>query len=150
MYDDERGFLFDSFKARRFDILTGQHVNFVQHNHNRSAKNALRNLHCQVQQPQGKLVRIVAGAVFGVVVDLRATSPFRLLGRHPAVGREPAPDIGAAWLCARLRGHQRQRVIPVQNHRLPGSRASTLNAVARPGAGNRLTDQRRADRSGHG
>ena len=142
-----RGFFFESFNARRFEALSGQRVNFVEHNHNRSAKNA--RLALPVRQPQGKLVRIVAGAVFDVVVDLRAASPFfRPLGRHLAVGRELAPDMGAAWLRARLPGHQRQRRMPVQNDRLPGSQASTLDPVERPGAGDRLADQRRADRIG--
>lgn len=73
--DDARGFFFESFNARHFEELTGQHVNFVQDNHSRSAKNVLRGLHYQVKQPQGKLVRVIAGAVFDVVVDVRAASP---------------------------------------------------------------------------
>jgi len=119
---DERGFFFESFNARSLDELTGQRVNVVQHNHNhnhnhnRSAKNVLRGLHYQIKQPQSKLVRVSAGAVFDVAVDLRAASPF--FGRWVGVLLS-----GAARLRARLRGYQRQRRMPVQNHRLPGSRA---------------------------
>jgi dTDP-4-dehydrorhamnose 3,5-epimerase len=76
VYGDERGFFFESFNANNFEALTGQRVNFVQDNHNRSAKNVLRGLHYQISQPQGKLVRVIVGAVFDVVVDLRAASPF--------------------------------------------------------------------------
>ena len=76
VFGDERGSFFESFNAHHFETLTGQRVNFVQDNHTRSAKNVLRGLHYQVKQPQGKLVRVIAGAVFDVVVDLRTASPF--------------------------------------------------------------------------
>ena len=76
MFGDDRGFFFESFNARRFEQLTGLSVNFVQQNHSRSARNVLRGLHYQVRQPQGKLVRVVAGAIYDVVVDLRRASPF--------------------------------------------------------------------------
>jgi dTDP-4-dehydrorhamnose 3,5-epimerase len=76
VYGDQRGFFFESFNARRFEELTGQRVNFVQDNHSKSAKGVLRGLHYQISQPQGKLVRVTAGAVFDVVLDLRAASPF--------------------------------------------------------------------------
>jgi dTDP-4-dehydrorhamnose 3,5-epimerase len=76
VYGDERGFFYESFNQRRFEELTGQRGHFVQDNHTRSARNVLRGLHYQVNQPQGKLVRVTAGAVFDVVVDLRAASPF--------------------------------------------------------------------------
>lgn len=76
VFGDDRGFFFESFNARRFEQLTGLAVNFVQQNHSRSARNVLRGLHYQIRQPQGKLVRVVAGAIYDVVVDLRRASPF--------------------------------------------------------------------------
>lgn len=76
IFGDDRGFFFESFNARRFEQTIGIAVNFVQENHSRSARNVLRGLHYQIRQPQGKLVRVVAGAVFDVVVDLRRSSPF--------------------------------------------------------------------------
>lgn len=76
VFGDDRGFFYESFNARRFSQMTGLSVNFVQDNHSRSAKNVLRGLHYQIRQPQGKLVRVIAGAIFDVVVDIRASSPF--------------------------------------------------------------------------
>ena len=73
--DDERGFFFESYNARQFAELTGLELNFVQDNHSKSVKNVVRGLHYQVRRPQGKLVRVVAGAVYDVVVDLRRSSP---------------------------------------------------------------------------
>ncbi len=75
IYGDERGFFYESFNARRFAELTGIQTNFVQDNHSKSAKNVLRGLHYQIQQPQGKLVRVIAGEVFDVAVDIRKSSP---------------------------------------------------------------------------
>ena len=75
VFVDERGFFFESFNQRRFTELTGVSTPFVQDNHSRSAKNVLRGLHYQIQQPQGKLVRVTAGEVFDVCVDLRKNSP---------------------------------------------------------------------------
>ncbi len=75
VFGDERGFFFESYNARKFTELTGIKAEFVQDNHSRSAKNVLRGLHYQIQQPQGKLVRVVAGVVFDVAVDLRKNSP---------------------------------------------------------------------------
>ena len=72
---DDRGFFFESFNERRFRDLTGVDLNFVQHNHSRSAGGVLRGLHYQIQQPQGKLVRVVVGEVFDVAVDIRRSSP---------------------------------------------------------------------------
>jgi len=76
VFGDDRGFFYESFNARTFEQLTGQRVNFVQDNHSRSARGVLRGLHYQIRQPQGKLVRVSAGAIFDVVVDLRRSSPF--------------------------------------------------------------------------
>ncbi|MBA5638930.1 dTDP-4-dehydrorhamnose 3,5-epimerase [Duganella sp. LX20W] len=75
VFGDDRGFFFESFNARRFAELTGVTAPFVQDNHSRSARNVLRGLHYQIQQAQGKLVRVTAGAVFDVAVDLRKSSP---------------------------------------------------------------------------
>lgn len=76
VFGDDRGFSFESFNARRFEQLTGVPANFVQDNHSRSAKGVLRGLHYQIRQPQGKLVRVLSGAIFDVVVDMRRSSPF--------------------------------------------------------------------------
>ncbi len=75
VFGDERGFFFESFNQRLFEEATGRQVQFVQDNHSRSAKNVLRGLHYQIQQAQGKLVRVTQGEVFDVVVDLRKSSP---------------------------------------------------------------------------
>ncbi|SFC48419.1 dTDP-4-dehydrorhamnose 3,5-epimerase [Collimonas sp. OK412] len=75
VFGDERGFFYESFNERRFKELTGISTNFVQDNHSKSAKNVLRGLHYQIRQPQGKLVRVVAGEVFDVAVDIRKNSP---------------------------------------------------------------------------
>lgn len=75
IFGDSRGFFFESFNARDFALATGQEVNFVQDNHSKSVKGVLRGLHYQVQYAQGKLVRVVAGEVFDVAVDLRQSSP---------------------------------------------------------------------------
>lgn len=75
VFGDARGFFFESFNAKTFAALTGLNPTFVQDNHSRSAKNVLRGLHYQIKQPQGKLVRISAGEVFDVAVDVRKSSP---------------------------------------------------------------------------
>jgi dTDP-4-dehydrorhamnose 3,5-epimerase len=74
VFGDERGFFFESFNQRRFDDAIGRTVNFVQDNHSRSVRNVLRGLHYQVKQPQGKLLRVIAGEIFDVAVDLRRNS----------------------------------------------------------------------------
>lgn len=75
VFGDARGFFLESFNQKAFNSATGLSVNFVQDNHSKSAKGVLRGLHYQVQQPQGKLVRVVRGAVFDVAVDIRKASP---------------------------------------------------------------------------
>jgi len=75
VFGDERGFFFESFNQRRWQEATGLETPFVQHNHSASGKNVLRGLHYQIRQPQGKLVRVIAGEVFDVAVDLRKHSP---------------------------------------------------------------------------
>ena len=75
VYGDDRGFFFESFNQRIFDQAVGGNYSFVQDNHSKSKKNVLRGLHYQIRQPQGKLVRVVAGEVFDVAVDIRQSSP---------------------------------------------------------------------------
>jgi dTDP-4-dehydrorhamnose 3,5-epimerase len=75
VFGDARGFFYESFNGKAFDEAVGRHVEFVQDNHSRSVKGVLRGLHYQIQQPQGKLVRVVRGAVFDVAVDIRKSSP---------------------------------------------------------------------------
>ncbi|MCF6757103.1 dTDP-4-dehydrorhamnose 3,5-epimerase [Pseudomonas balearica] len=75
VFGDERGFFFESFNRRQFEVAVGRSVSFVQDNHSRSVKNVLRGLHYQICQPQGKLVRVVQGEVFDVAVDIRSSSP---------------------------------------------------------------------------
>jgi dTDP-4-dehydrorhamnose 3,5-epimerase len=74
VFGDNRGFFFESYNEKTFEALTGIKVTFVQDNHSRSAKHVLRGLHYQIKQPQGKLVRVVAGEVFDVAVDIRRAS----------------------------------------------------------------------------
>ena len=76
VFGDDRGFFYESFNQRVFEQALGQAVpHFVQDNHSRSAKGVLRGLHYQIQQPQGKLVRVTQGEVFDVAVDIRKSSP---------------------------------------------------------------------------
>ena len=75
VFGDARGFFYESFNQRAFNEATGSDLQFVQDNHSRSSQGVLRGLHYQVRQPQGKLVRVVAGEVFDVAVDLRKSSP---------------------------------------------------------------------------
>ncbi|MCD6561705.1 MAG: dTDP-4-dehydrorhamnose 3,5-epimerase [Deltaproteobacteria bacterium] len=85
VFGDERGFFFESYNRRSFEEMTGIKTPFVQDNHSRSCKNVLRGLHYQIRQPQGKLVRAIAGEVFDVAVDIRRSMP--------TFGR---------WICERL------------------------------------------------
>ena len=75
LFGDERGFFYESFNQRAFNEATGLAHNFVQDNHSRSTKGVLRGLHYQVENPQGKLVRVARGSVFDVAVDIRKSSP---------------------------------------------------------------------------
>ena len=83
VFGDERGFFYESFNRRQFASLIGRDLDFVQYNHSRSEKNVLRGLHFQIQQAQGKLVRVIQGAVFDVAVDIRKSSP--TFGQHVAI-----------------------------------------------------------------
>jgi dTDP-4-dehydrorhamnose 3,5-epimerase len=75
VFGDARGFFYESWNEKRFSELVGRPVRFVQDNHSMSARGVLRGLHYQVEQVQGKLVRVVAGSVYDVAVDLRRSSP---------------------------------------------------------------------------
>ena len=75
VFGDARGFFFESFNQQAFQAATGVTAPFVQDNHSRSAKGVLRGLHYQIEQAQGKLLRVVRGKVFDVAVDLRRSSP---------------------------------------------------------------------------
>lgn len=74
VFSDERGFFFESFNFTQFEKALGRKVSFVQDNQSKSVKNVLRGLHYQVLQPQGKLIRVITGAIFDVAVDLRKNS----------------------------------------------------------------------------
>jgi len=75
IFGDERGFFFESFNLKLYEEALGRSLNFVQDNHSKSSKGVLRGIHYQIQQPQGKLVRVVSGEVYDVAVDLRKSSP---------------------------------------------------------------------------
>ncbi len=74
VFQDERGFFFESFNHAKFEQAIGRKVQFVQDNHSKSSKGVLRGLHFQTQHPQGKLVRVTQGEVFDVAVDIRPDS----------------------------------------------------------------------------
>ncbi|MDD1966408.1 dTDP-4-dehydrorhamnose 3,5-epimerase [Pseudomonas sp. NPDC090203] len=75
VFGDERGFFYESFNAAAFAEATGVSAHFVQDNHSRSQKNVLRGLHYQIEHAQGKLVRVTAGSVLDIAVDIRRSSP---------------------------------------------------------------------------
>jgi dTDP-4-dehydrorhamnose 3,5-epimerase len=75
VFGDERGYFFESYNERQFEQAMGLKLDFVQDNQSRSARNVLRGLHYQIDQPQGKLVRVLAGEIFDVAVDVRKSSP---------------------------------------------------------------------------
>jgi dTDP-4-dehydrorhamnose 3,5-epimerase len=75
VFGDARGFFFESFNAREFQAHVQPGVQFVQDNHSHSVKGVLRGMHYQIEHAQGKLVRVVEGAVFDVAVDMRRSSP---------------------------------------------------------------------------
>ena len=75
VFGDARGFFYESFNQKAFNEATGTNYQFLQDNHSHSSKGVLRGLHYQIEQPQGKLVRVMRGAVFDVAVDIRKSSP---------------------------------------------------------------------------
>lgn len=97
VFGDERGFFYESFNARQFAEATGVSATFVQDNHSRSRQGVLRGMHYQIQQPQGKLVRVTAGAVYDVAVDIRRGS--RTFGQWYGVELS-AKNMRQLWLPA--------------------------------------------------
>lgn len=95
VFGDERGFFYESFNARAFEAATGLNTQFVQDNHSRSQKGVLRGLHYQLENTQGKLVRVTAGEVLDVAVDIRRSSPH--FGRWGAV-RLSAENHRQLWI----------------------------------------------------
>ena len=95
VFGDERGFFYESFNAKSFKEATGLEPLFVQDNHSRSQRGVLRGLHYQVQNTQGKLVRVVAGEVLDVTVDIRRSSPY--FGQWAAV-RLSAENCRQLWV----------------------------------------------------
>ena len=95
VFGDDRGFFLESYNERDFAAKTGVNARFVQDNHSRSAKNVLRGLHYQLRQAQGKLLRVAAGEVFDVVVDIRRGS--RTFGQHVA-NRLSAQNKRMVWV----------------------------------------------------
>jgi dTDP-4-dehydrorhamnose 3,5-epimerase len=75
VFKDDRGFFFESFNQKQFEAAAGKKSSFVQDNHSRSSKHTLRGLHYQVEQAQGKLVRVCSGVIYDVAVDVRRSSP---------------------------------------------------------------------------
>jgi dTDP-4-dehydrorhamnose 3,5-epimerase len=75
VFSDDRGFFFESFNRKNFEKAISRELVFVQDNHSKSVRNVLRGLHYQLEQPQGKLVRVAVGEVFDVAVDIRKSSP---------------------------------------------------------------------------
>ena len=74
VFGDDRGFFYESYNERAFAAAIGPSVHFVQDNHSRSARNVLRGMHYQIRQPQGKLLRVTAGEIYDVAVDIRRSS----------------------------------------------------------------------------
>ena len=95
VYGDARGYFYESYNRRRFAELTGVDLDFVQDNHSRSVRNVLRGLHYQIEHAQGKLIRVIAGEVYDVAVDVRRSSPY--FGRHVAF-RLSAENKRMAWI----------------------------------------------------
>ena len=83
VFGDDRGFFYESFNQAQFNAAVGRQVSFVQDNHSCSVKNVLRGLHYQIQQPQGKLMRVIQGTVFDVALDIRRSS--NTFGHHIAL-----------------------------------------------------------------
>ncbi|PHV10325.1 dTDP-4-dehydrorhamnose 3,5-epimerase [Chitinimonas sp. BJB300] len=95
VFGDERGFFYESFNSRDFKELTGVSATFIQDNHSKSSRGVLRGLHYQLQQAQGKLVRVTAGEVLDVTVDIRQSSP--TFGRWVSV-RLSAENKRQLWI----------------------------------------------------
>tara|TARA_B100000035_G_scaffold79888_1_gene66923 strand:+ start:29522 stop:30055 length:534 start_codon:yes stop_codon:yes gene_type:complete len=95
LFKDERGFFFESFNQRTFNKLIGREVKFVQDNQSRSKKNVIRGLHFQIEKPQIKLIKVLSGSIFDVVVDIRKQS--KNFGKHISVELN-AKDNKQLWI----------------------------------------------------
>lgn len=95
IFNDERGFFFESFNQRTFNKLIGREVKFVQDNQSRSKKNVIRGLHFQIEKPQIKLIKVISGSIFDVVVDIRKQS--KNFGKHISVELN-AEDNKQLWI----------------------------------------------------
>ena len=95
VFNDERGFFFESFNQRTFNKLIGREVKFVQDNQSRSKKNVIRGLHFQIEKPQIKLIKVISGSIFDVVVDIRKQS--KNFGKHISVELN-AKDNKQLWI----------------------------------------------------
>ncbi len=116
VFGDQRGFFMETWNIETFRAA-GFDLNFVQDNHSRSARGILRGLHFQTEHTQGKLVRVTAGSVFDVAVDLRRhlTDLRTVVWREPQ-RREPAHAVGSPGICPRLLCHVRLRRLSLQVH----------------------------------
>lgn len=137
VFRDPRGFFTETFQRPRYRDA-GLTADFVQDNFSRSAKGTLRGLHYQIQHPQGKLVQVLQGKIFDVVVDLRRPSPTfgRWLGLE--LSHETCRQVYIPPGCARLLRAQRHCRLHLQVHRLVLSRARTDAALERPRTGHRM------------
>ena len=131
-FGDDRGFFFESFNQAKFEATIGRQVNFVQDNHSHSAKNVLRCLHYQIQQPQGKLVRVMLGEVFDAAVDLRNLPPPSANGWAKSFPPTIKKAMGARRLRTWLSGSFSHRRISLQNHRFLGAGIRAQFSVERP------------------
>ena len=95
VFKDERGFFFESFNQRTFNKLIGREVKFVQDNQSRSKKNVIRGLHFQIEKPQIKLIKVISGSIFDVVVDIRKQSIN--FGKHISIELN-AEDNKQLWI----------------------------------------------------
>ena len=95
IFKDERGFFFESFNQRIFNKLIGREVKFVQDNQSKSKKNVIRGLHFQIEKPQIKLIKVISGSIFDVVVDIRKQS--KNFGKHISVELN-AEDNKQLWI----------------------------------------------------
>ncbi len=129
VFGDARGFFMESWNRRAF-ADAGLDLDFVQDNHSRSQQGVLRGLHYQIRQPQGKLVRVVSGAVFDVAVDLRRSSPYfgQWVGATLSAENQQMlwvpPGFAHGFLCA-----QRVGRLSLQNHGVLRSGSRTVRAL---------------------
>ena len=120
VFGDARGFFYESFNQQAFNAATGTNLEFVQDNHSRSSKGVLRGLHYQLPpHAQGKLVRVVRGAVWDVAVDIRKDSPHVWsVGGRDTDRRQPQAVLDSTGICPWLCGAERHGGFSVQDHEL--------------------------------